>query len=321
MQKRIFPFLGILLLTLYPLWVNEFLISVSIITGIYIVLLTGLALFLGYGGQFSFAQAVFYGVGAYTSAILTTKYHIPLIASFLSGGVLAGVISYLLSAPILRLRGYYLAVATLAVCQIFHVLVIEQFNITGGPTGVYDIPSFSLLGFEFKTALGYHYLVWAIALASLLFAKNLMNSRIGRALKAIQSSEEAAMVLGVDAFSLKTKIFILTGVTGGLAGGLYAHYVSYISPGNFTLDLSIWLVVILSVGGVRTIMGVVLGAAFTTVFPFLLGKYQNFNMLVFGLILILVLKYMPNGIAGFLEEQALELFKRMRVWKPIARVF
>ena len=91
------------------------------------------------------------------------------------------------------------------------------------------------------------------------------------------------MVLGVDAFNLKTKIFVLTGVTGGSAGGLYAHYVSYISPGNFTLDLSIWLVVILSVGGVRTIMGVVLSAAFTTVFPFLLGN-KNFNTLVFGLI-------------------------------------
>jgi branched-chain amino acid transport system permease protein len=276
-------------------------------------LLTGLALFLGYGGQFSFAQAVFYGLGAYTSAILTTKCHVPVIAAFLAGGVLAGAVGYCLSAPILRLRGYYLAVATLAVCQIFHVLVIEQFNITGGPTGVYDIPSFSLLGFEFKSAISYHYLVWGIALAGLLFAKNLMNSRIGRALKAIQSSEEAAMVLGVNAFNLKTKIFILTGVTGGLAGGLYAHYVSYISPGNFTLDLSIWLVVILSVGGVRTIMGVVLGAAFTTVFPFLLGRYQNFNMLVFGLILILVLKYTPNGIAGFLEEQVLGLFKRMRI--------
>jgi branched-chain amino acid transport system permease protein len=313
MQRKLFPFLAIVFLIIYPFWLNEFLISVSIITGIYIVLLTGLALFLGYGGQFSFAQAVFYGLGAYTSAVLTTKYHVPVMIAFLAGGVLAGTVGYILSAPILRLRGYYLAVATLAVCQIFHVLVIEHFNITGGPTGVYDIPYFSFLGFEFKTALSYHYLVWVIALASLLFAKNLMNSRIGRALKGIQSSEEAAMVLGVNAHNLKTKIFVLTGVTGGLAGGLYAHYVSYISPGNFTLELSIWLVVILSVGGVRTIMGVVLGAAFTTVFPFLLGKYQNFNMLVFGLILILVLKYLPNGIAGFLEEQAIRVAKRMRI--------
>ncbi len=313
MQRKIFPFLGIVFLIIYPLWLNEFLISVSIITGIYIVLLTGLALFLGYGGQFSFAQAVFYGLGAYTSAILTTKYHIPVVAAFLAGGVLAGAVGYVLSAPILRLRGYYLAVATLAVCQIFHVLIIEHFNVTGGPTGVYDIPNFSILGVEFKTALSFHYLVWVIALASLLFAKNLMNSRIGRALKGIQSSEEAAMVLGVNAYNLKAKIFVLTGVTGGLAGGLYAHYVSYISPGNFTLELSIWLVVILSVGGVRTIMGIVLGAAFTTVFPFLLGKYQNFNMLVFGLILILVLKYMPNGIAGFLEEQIFRVAKRMGI--------
>ena len=297
-------------LAVYPLWLNEFLVSVSVITGIYVVLLVGLALFLGYGGQFSFAQAVFYGIGAYTSVILVTRFQIPPIVAFVAAGALGGLAAYVLSAPILRLRGYYLAVATLAFCQIFHVLVIENFDITGGPTGIYDIPPFSVLGVPFTTSRSYHYLAWAVALACLLFARNLMASRIGRALKAIQSSEEAALVLGVDTLDLKTKVFVFTGVTGAFAGSLFAHYVSYISPGTFTLDLSIWLVVVLSVGGVRTIAGVLLGAAFTTVFPFLLGKYQNFNMLVFGVILILVLKYMPNGIAGFVEAWALRPHKR-----------
>jgi branched-chain amino acid transport system permease protein len=119
MQRKFIPFLGIVLLIIYPLWLNEFLVSVSIITGIYIVLLTGLALFLGYGGQFSFAQAVFYGLGAYTSAILTTKYHVPVSAAFLASGVLAGVVGYILSAPILRLRGYYLAVQRLPYARFF----------------------------------------------------------------------------------------------------------------------------------------------------------------------------------------------------------
>ena len=155
------------------------------------------------------------------------------------------------------------------------MLVIENFNITGGPTGVYGIPPFSLFGFEFTTPRSYHYLVWTIAALCLIFVRNLMRSRIGRALKAVQSSEDAALVLGVDALGLKTKMFVLTGVTGALAGSLFAHYVSYVSPGTFTVDLSIWTVVVLTVGGVRTISGVVLAAAFTTVFPFLLGQYQT----------------------------------------------
>lgn len=312
MNDKVLPFLGIIALILYPFFVREFLISISIITGIYVILLSGLALFLGYGGQFSFAQAVFYGIGAYTSAILVTKLRFPIALAFLAAGVLPGIVAFLLSAPILRLRGYYLAVSTLAFCQIFHVFVNEQFHITGGPTGIYDIPYFSVLGFEFNSPQSYHYLVWMVAVVSLLFAKNLMDSRIGRALKGIQTSEEAAMVLGVNAFGLKTKVFVLTGVTAGLAGSLFAHYVSYIAPGNFTLDLSIWVVVILAVGGARTIMGVVMGAAFTTIFPFLLGKYQKLNMLVFGLVLILVLKYTPNGLAGFLEEHVFRLVKRRK---------
>jgi branched-chain amino acid transport system permease protein len=268
------------------------------VTGIYVVLLVGLALFLGYGGQFSFAQAVFYGVGAYTSAILTTKYSVsPLLALTISS-VAGGVIALVLSAPLVRLRGYYLAVATLALCQIFYVLVVQSFDVTGGPTGIYSIPPFSILGWEVNTTWGYHYLVWAIAAGSLLFARNIMASPVGRALKALQSSEHAAMVLGVDVDGLRTKIFVFTGVTGALAGSLFAHYVSYVSPGSFTLELSIWLVVALAVGGVRSTTGVLLGAAFTTVFPFLLGKYQSFNMLLFGAVLMVVLKFSPDGILG-----------------------
>jgi branched-chain amino acid transport system permease protein len=105
-------------------------------------------------------------------------------------------------------------------------------------------------------------------------------------------------------------MFVLTGVTGALAGSLFAHYVSYVSPGTFTVDLSIWTVVVLAVGGVRTISGVVLAAAFTTVFPFLLGQYQNYNMLVFGIVLILVLKFTPDGVASLIETRVMRLLPR-----------
>src|ERR1700756_2720888 len=186
MKRLLLPATCLIVLLLYPLWLNEFLVSISVVTAIYVSLLAGLSLFLGYGGQFSFAQAVFYGIGAYTSGLLVTRLQIPPVIGFIASGVLGGLLAYVLSAPILRLRGYYLAVATLALCQ--------NFNITGGPTGVYGIPPFSLFGFEFTTPRSYHYLVWAIAALCLIFVRNLMRSRIGRALKAVQSSEDAAVV-------------------------------------------------------------------------------------------------------------------------------
>src|SRR5260370_3142798 len=164
-------------------------------------------------------------MGAYTSGLLVTRFQIPPVVGFIASAALGGVRAYVRSAPIVRLRGYYLAVATLALCQIFNVLVIENFNITGGPTGVYGIPPFSLFGFEFTTPRSYHYLVWAIAALCLIFVRNLMKSRIGRALKAIQSSEDGALVLGVDATGMKTKMFVLTRVTGAMARNLFAHYV------------------------------------------------------------------------------------------------
>ena len=301
---------GIAVLLVLPLFGNEFIASVSVITGIYVVLLIGLSLFLGYGGQFSFAQAVFYGVGAYTSAILVTRWNVPVLGAFAASALLGAMVAFVLSAPILRLQGYYLAVATLALCEIFHVLVVQSFDITGGPTGIYSIPSVSIFGFELSTSRSYHYFVWAVAIVCLAVAYNLMHSRIGRALKAIQSSEEAALVLGINVVGLRTAIFTLTGATGAMAGSLFAHFVTYISPGTFTLELSIWLVVVLTIGGVRSIWGVILAALFTTVFPFLLGRYQSFNMLVFGLILIAVLKFMPNGIAGYFEELVRRLSSR-----------
>jgi branched-chain amino acid transport system permease protein len=290
-------------LLVVPFVFGEFGLSLFIVVGIYIILMVGLALFLGYGGQFSFAQAVFYGIGAYTSAILVTRWSVPPALAFVAAGAVGGLVAYGLSAPILRLRGYYLAMATLACCQIFHVLLIENASLTGGPSGIYSIPPFSIAGIEFGTSQFTYALVWIVAIANLVFVSNLMRSRVGRALKALQSSEEETAVLGIDGNALRTKIFVLTGVTGAFAGSLFAHFVAYISPGTFTLDLSIWLVVILTVGGVRTIWGVVLAAAVTTLFPFLLGHYQNYNMLVFGIMLILVLKYMPDGIAGFVETK------------------
>jgi len=227
---------------------------------------------------------------------------------------LAGVAAYLLSAPLLRLRGYYLAVATLAMCQIFQVLISENVNITGGPSGIYSIPPFSVLGFVFETSRSYYYLVWGVAIACLFFTRNVMDSAVGRALKAIKSSEDAALVMGINVVDLQTRIFVFAGITGGLAGSFYAHYVSYISPNSFTIDLSIWLVIVLTVGGVRSVSGVILGAAFTTVFPFLLGRYQTYNMLIFGIIFLLVLKYMPNGIAGQAQVWVSQ-FRQQRV-KP-----
>lgn len=303
-HKRILTGVGIGVLLVFPfIFSREYLINVSIFTGIFVVLLVGLSLFIGHVGQFSFAQAAFYGMGAYTSSLLTTRLGVAVWLGFLAAGALPGLTAYAIGSLTLRLRGYYLAMVTLALCGIFHVFVTEQYSITGGPSGVYGIPPLSLGKIRVESAASYHYVVWTIAVLSLIFSRNITKSRVGRALKAIEGSEDAATVLGIDVSGYKIKIFTLTGVSAGVAGSLFAHYVTYIAPGNFTLDLSIWLVVILAIGGVRNISGVVMGAGFTTIFPFLLGPYQKYNMLVFGIILVLVLMFFPGGITGVIGRK------------------
>jgi branched-chain amino acid transport system permease protein len=255
----------------------------------------GLSLLMGYAGQISLGHAAFLGIGAYASGILTTKYGLHPLAAFLAGIILSAGIAVLVGKPTLRLKGHYMAVATLGFGEIVFVAFNELSSLTGGPSGLSNIPPLSFGGLAIE-GIPFLYLVWGMVFLILAFSLNVINSRVGRALRAVHGSELAANAMGVDAARYKLKVFVLSAVYASMAGSLYAHFLAFISPNAFSLMFSILLLMMVVIGGSETIWGAVVGAAILTLLPEYLRGLEDFEILVYGAILLAVLLFMPQGI-------------------------
>ena len=283
---------------------NANLLNLAILTGIYYTVCIGLSLIFGVGGQLSLAQAAFYGIGAYTSALLATKLNVPVFLGFIAAAFVSGAVGWLLAAPILRLRTVYLAMATLAFGEILVTIVRENREITSGSTGIVNLPPPVLGNFVFDTPTRYYYLVWTVALATAWIARNIIQSRIGLGLRALGDSEIGAASSGVDVARYKTWMFTLGAIFAGVAGALFVHYLSFISPDSFSVSFSILMVMILAVGGKDSLVGALIGAIVVTVLPIALAGYDHYSTLIFGVLFLMVVMFMPNGIAGALENLA-----------------
>lgn len=305
MQKKdLYPILVIIIaLVLFP-WVskrNEYFITILVFFGINAVIAMGLSLLMGYAGQISLGHAAFFGLGAYSSGILTVKYSWPPLGGILCGVLLTGVIAFLVGKPTLRLKGHYMAVATLGFGEIIYIIFNELASLTGGPSGLSGIPLFTLFGEPWE-GVKFLYLVWGMLILLLIFSLNLINSPLGRAWRSIHGSELGALSLGVDVPRYKVQIFVLSAIYASLAGSLYAHYVTFISPSSFGLMFSILLLMMVVVGGAETIWGALLGAGVLTLLPEYLRGLEDFEVLAYGAILMAVLLFMPRGILFALNQ-------------------
>lgn len=297
-KKDFYPLLFVfLIIAIFPWLVggNEYFISILIFLGINGIITMGLSLLMGYAGQISLGHAGFFGLGAYSSGILTTQYSIHPLAAFLAGIFLSAIIAFLVGKPTLRLKGHYMAVATLGFGEILFIVFNELSPLTGGPSGLSGIPTLTFMGYSLEGAR-YLYLVWGFVILLLLFSLNVINSRVGRALRAVHGSEIAANAMGVDASRYKVQVFVLSAVYASIAGSLYAHFVTFISPSSFSLMFSILLLMMVVVGGAETIWGALLGAMVLTLLPEYLRGLEDFEVLAYGGILMVVLLFMPQGI-------------------------
>ncbi|HET7874903.1 MAG TPA: branched-chain amino acid ABC transporter permease [Methylomirabilota bacterium] len=285
-------------------------LDVLIYVGIYTIVTCGLCLLTGYAGQISLGQAAFYGLGAYTSAILTVSYGVPAWLALIAGLVLTPAVAYGIGIPILKLKGHYLAMATLAFGIIAYLAFVEFKEVTGGPSGIPGVPPFSVLGFAFDTDVKRYYLTTAAALLTLLVARNVVDSRVGRALRSIHGSEVAAETLGVDTARQKLQVFALSAAMASLAGSLYAHHLGLVSPAAFTFVASVEFVVMAAIGGLASIWGAPFGAAAVTiltevirrVMPRLLSYASGeHEVIAYGLILIVIMIFMPEGLVAGLR--------------------
>ncbi|MGQ9703373.1 MAG: branched-chain amino acid ABC transporter permease [Actinomycetota bacterium] len=320
-----FLLLALFLVTLPPWadplseWIGIPIVMVMRLVGIFTIAAVGLNLLMGYAGQVSLGHGAFIGIGAYASALLCLKAHFPPWLGIVSAAAVASFVGFLV-APVLRLRGHYLAMATLGLGIIFFVFMREMTWITGGNDGLRNIPALSLPGIALGEGRNYlrseYYFIWTVAIMVLLLCSNLVNSRSGRAMRALHQAEVAAEVMGVDVSWEKIKVFVLSTGLAGLAGGIFAHIQGYIDPNLFTIVLSIQLVTMVVVGGMESIWGAVAGAGLITFIPKVvealpkwLGevprwveKYSNYEGMIFGLILVLTMVFMPAGITGGISD-------------------
>ncbi len=297
-QKDILAFgaLAVIIIIL-PLFVeSKYYFIVLNVIGLNTIVVVGLNLLIGFAGQISLGHAAFYGLGSYFSGVLTVNYGFPLWPAMLVGMLATGAVAYLIGYPSLKLRGHYLVMATLGFGIIINILMGELEQFTGGHDGLMGIPPLTMGGLTFDNDLKNFYLIWTLFFCSCLRPENLLNSRVGRALRAISGSEVAANSLGVNTADYKVKVFVLSAMFASISGSLYAHYITFISPSSYDFYYSIQVVTMVIVGGMGSLWGSLLGAGVLTCISEALHVAKQYHIIAYGVFLCLVLVFLPEGI-------------------------
>lgn len=293
---------GIFILAL-PLFVQDpALLNSLVLTGIFFIVAIGLDLLVGFAGQISLGQAGFMAIGGYTSAILAAKYNVPPLLGVLAGLALSLAIATALGLVSARLRGIYLAMATMAFGVLVQSLAVGLVGVTGGPSGLVGVPSLSVGPVTFTGVIPNYYLVWLTVGVALFLASNIARSARGRALRAIRTDQTAAQALGVNVVALKIQVFLVSAGLASIAGSLYAFYFHFLSPEMVGSQTSFDLITMLVLGGEGTIVGPVFGVLLLTFLPTLFQPLTTYKSLVEGLLLIVILLRFPGGISGGLMD-------------------
>jgi branched-chain amino acid transport system permease protein len=279
-----------------PLSGNAYLTNLLIVVALHALPAIGLSLLTGYTGQISLGHAALYGLGAYGAALLSLRGRwSPWLA--IPGAALAvAVLAWVLGWLIFRLRGHHLAVATLALGIIVHVAFVELRQWTGGPNGLSGIPPLAVGGVPLDTDFRFYPVGWIVCAVALAMARGLIASPLGLAMRGLRDSERAAASLGVDVTALKRRVLVVSAVYAAVAGGLYAHYVGFISPQPFGVGFSVRLVVMVALGGFASVWGALLGSAFVSVVGELLLDLGHYDVVAFGLLLVAVMILLPGGL-------------------------
>lgn len=310
----IFVALALVAVFALPMFTSErYLLRVFTFVGVNVIIITGMALLFGYAGQVSLGHAAFYGIGAYASAFAVITLGWPWPAGVALAIVLTAAGGLLLALPSLRLKGHYLAMATLGFGEIMKVAFVEARPVTGGPDGLSGIPYPAIGPFEFDTAGSAYWLVWGVAAVALLLAYNVVRSRAGRAMRALHGSELGATACGIDITGIKVRVFVVSAALAGLAGALYAHVVGFVSPSTFSLHVSVLLVAMAVLGGTSSLVGPVIATVLLTLIPYsdavipglsrsALETIQEWQEDIYGLTIIAVMLFVPGGIGGLIRR-------------------
>lgn len=307
-------FLLIFLILFGLIFANSYFISIMIAIGLLTMTLIGLDLMFGYCGQVNFGHQGFYAVGGYVSAILAGKLGFSAILALVLGLIISCLVAYLMGKILFRLKGYYFILATMVFGLVIYYAGGAFGEWTGGMSGS-SVPSFSIGGLIIKKEIEYYCLIWLIVIIMLIVSMNIVRGRIGRALKAISVSEIAAETLGIDVNRYLIWIYLLGAVFASIAGSLHVHHERFVVPYYFNIGTMITMFVALCLGGKGTIWGSLLGATIVTLLPEFMHIFKTYSTFLYGMIFILTLTLLPNGLAGVVKKISFEIYQKV---KPFA---
>lgn len=313
--KKVCYLVLVALALLAPILVrDEYFIHLLINAGFFYMLVAGLNLLVGYLGQLSLGHTALLGVGAYTTALLNLKFNANFFVTLPASIAMSFVLSALFGLIVLRLRGPYFVIVTLCFAEMLAIVATNWVSLTNGPMGLpgIDVPVFSIPGlfrFEIVTKGAFYYLMVTIVAIMTYIIYRLLNSTIGRASISLRENEDLAESVGVSAFRYSMIVFVTASVFAGVAGCFYAHYFSYVNPEIFGFIYTITMLVMLVTGGRGTIIGPFLGCFIFTVVPEMLRGVEAYRDPVFGITLIILAIFLPQGLAGLLNKVEVR-FKR-----------
>ncbi len=298
-----------LVLAVAPFVLGGYETNVLMMMLFFVILAVGLDLVAGYCGQFSFATGAFYGLGAYTAAIMSRDLGSPIWLNLPAGAVVAGLFGLLLGIPALRLKGHFLAIVTIAFQTIVYLVISQWTSFTGGQVGVSlpnpaPLTAFGVTLVQLGSLRSYYWLTLAVAVICLLLAWRLAHSRLGSEWIAIRDDETLAAAVGIDTTRGKLTAFIASAALAGVAGVLTAHAMRGVTPDDFTIWISATVVAMMVLGGRGTFIGPILGAVFLVLMPEVLGRLAEYKMLIYGSLLVLAITLMPEGVIGRLRRRA-----------------
>jgi branched-chain amino acid transport system permease protein len=292
----------VVLLFILPVFLNDYYRDIMTLTGLYIVLALGLNIIVGQAGLLNLGYVAFYAIGAYTYAILSTVYGLSFWPGIVAGALCAAGFAVLLGLPILRLRGDYFAIVTLGLGEITRIILNNWNSMTNGPNGISNINRPVIAGYTLNTPFDFYYLILLIVIISVFTVHRLMLSRIGRAWIAIREDETAAEAMGINTLRLKLLAFVLGSAWAGLAGVFFAAKMAFVAPESFTFFESVLILCMVVLGGMGSIPGIILGALLLITLPEIFRDFQDYRMLAFGLALVLMMVFRPQGLLGTVKK-------------------
>ena len=294
--------IALTILLLAPLFLGKYTIFLLSLLAIYALVSLGLNLLMGYTGQIAAGHAGFLAIGAYFTAIMSARFEwMPCILVLLLAGIFSGIIGFLLGIPILRLRGFYIAMATLAFGVVVSEVILQWSSLTNGDNGL-QVPVATIADFAFDSDIKLFYLIIPVTIIMTILAKNFVKGYIGRAFIAIRESDIAAQTIGIDLAKYKTIAFAISAFYTGVAGGLFAYLITFLSPDAFTIELSVDFIAMIVIGGMGSILGSIIGAVILTGMQQILAGLLDLQILIFGISLIVFMIFMPRGISGMLYD-------------------